>query len=60
MAPRELLATHTSRDLSEWEAYFHVLAVEAQGASARTAGRREERGTQEELQQVFDRAEASA
>ncbi len=35
MSPRELLATHTSRDLTEWQAYFNVRAVEA---SQRNAG----------------------
>ena len=70
MAPRELLATHTSRDLSEWEAYFHVLAVEAQGTPGRaraSADRRQalrqaqdERGTPEELERIFDQVTASA
>jgi len=28
MSPRELLATHTSRDLSEWQAYFRLEEME--------------------------------
>jgi hypothetical protein len=55
MSPRELLTTHTSRDLSEWQAYFRVLAVEAQRPSrGRETPLSGEEGVRQ-LNAVFDR-----
>jgi hypothetical protein len=52
MSPRELLATHTSRDLTEWQAYFSVL--NAQSRSAGPAAQGPEEGLAQ-LNAVFDR-----
>lgn len=34
MAPSEVLAKHTSRELQEWQAYFQVQRAEAELAQA--------------------------
>jgi len=54
MSPRQLLASHTSRELTEWQAYFRAAEFEA---TRKGPPRAEAPGTLEELNRTFDRVE---